>query len=129
MKITVAVLFALVAIVVARPQDSSYTTKYDGIDLDEVLKSDRLFNNYYKCLLDKGKCTPDGSELKRNLPDALVTNCSKCSEKQKAGTDKVLKYLIDNRPAQWEVLQKKYDPENVYTTKFREEAKGRGIQI
>lgn len=128
MKFTVAVLFALVAIAVARPQDS-YTTKYDGIDLDEVLKSDRLFNNYYKCLLDKGKCTPDGSELKRVLPDALVTNCSKCSEKQRTGTEKVLKYLIEKRPTQWDVLQKKYDPENVYTTKFREDAKTRGIQL
>lgn len=55
-----------------------YTTKYDGVNLDEILKSERLLNNYFKCLMDKGKCTPDGTELKKTLPDALKTACSKC---------------------------------------------------
>jgi hypothetical protein len=40
--------------------EDKYTTKYDGVNLDEILKSDRLFNNYYKCLMDQGRCTPDG---------------------------------------------------------------------
>lgn len=55
-----------------------YTTKYDGVNLDEILKSERLLKNYINCLMDKGKCTPDGTELKRTLPDALKTGCSKC---------------------------------------------------
>jgi hypothetical protein len=55
-----------------------YTTKYDNINLDDILKSERLLNNYFNCLMDKGKCTPDGNELKRTLPDALKTDCSKC---------------------------------------------------
>jgi hypothetical protein len=32
--------------------------------LDSILGSDRLFTNYYKCLMDQGKCTPDGNEMK-----------------------------------------------------------------
>lgn len=47
--------------------ESQYTTKYDNIDLDEIIKSDRLLKNYVNCLLGKGKCTPDGLELKRKL--------------------------------------------------------------
>nr|ANA52574.1 chemosensory protein [Bradysia odoriphaga]AWC08461.1 chemosensory protein 1 [Bradysia odoriphaga] len=129
MKYLVAFAFvAVVAMAAARPEDK-YTTKYDGVDVDEILKSDRLFNNYFKCLMDKGKCTPDGSELKRVLPDALKTNCSKCSEKQKTGTEHVIKFLIDNKPAQWEALQNKYDPEHIYTTMFRDEAKNHGINV
>lgn len=62
MKLVIA-FFACVAL--ASAATTKYTTKYDGIDLDEILKSDRLFNNYYKCLMDKGNCTPDGNELKR----------------------------------------------------------------
>lgn len=50
---------------VALAQDSKYTTRYDGIDIDQILKSERLFNNYYNCLMETGKCTPDGRELKR----------------------------------------------------------------
>lgn len=41
-----------------------YDTKYDNVDLDEILKNDRLLNNYVNCLLSEGPCTPDGQELK-----------------------------------------------------------------
>lgn len=41
-----------------------YETKYDNIDLDELLKNDRLRKNYVKCLLNEGPCTPDAQELK-----------------------------------------------------------------
>lgn len=126
MKFFVVVALAMVAAVAAQEK---YTTKYDGVDLDEILKSDRLFNNYYKCLLDQGRCTPDGNELKRILPDALQTDCAKCSEKQKSGTEKVINYLIDNRNDQWQNLQKKYDPENIYVNKYRDEANKKGIKL
>lgn len=45
-------------------ETSTYTTKYDGIDLDEILNNNRLLTNYVKCLLEQGPCTADGSELK-----------------------------------------------------------------
>ncbi|XP_067629049.1 ejaculatory bulb-specific protein 3 [Eurosta solidaginis] len=109
--------------------EDKYTTKYDNIDVDEILKSDRLFNNYFKCLIDAGKCTPEGRELKKSLPDALKTECSKCSEKQKQNTDKVIRYIIDNKPAEWEQLQKKYDPDSIYVTKYKKEAEKQGIKI
>lgn len=45
---------------------AGYDTKYDDIDLDDLLKNDRLRKNYVKCLLNEGPCTPDGQELKSN---------------------------------------------------------------
>lgn len=44
--------------------EGKYTTKYDNVDLDGIIKSERLLKNYVNCLLEKGKCTPDGEELK-----------------------------------------------------------------
>lgn len=41
-----------------------YTTKYDNIDIDRILQSKRLMQNYVNCLLEKGPCTADGKELK-----------------------------------------------------------------
>lgn len=41
-----------------------YTTKYDNIDLENVVKNERLLKTYVDCLLEKGRCTPDGLELK-----------------------------------------------------------------
>lgn len=41
-----------------------YTTKYDNIDIEQVLASKRLVNSYVQCLLDKKPCTPEGTELR-----------------------------------------------------------------
>ncbi|EDW09781.1 ejaculatory bulb-specific protein 3 [Drosophila mojavensis] len=119
--------FALAIACVAA--DEKYTTKYDNIDVDEILRSDRLFTNYFKCLVDTGKCTPDARELKKSLPDALLTECSKCSEKQKQNTDKVIRYVIDNKPEEWKVLQAKYDPDEVYIKRYRAQAQKAGIPL
>ena len=59
----VLAVFLGLVVVLCAAQDK-YTTRYDGIDIEQILKSDRLFNNYYNCLMEKGKCTPDGRELK-----------------------------------------------------------------
>ncbi|RZF35334.1 hypothetical protein LSTR_LSTR003774 [Laodelphax striatellus] len=97
---------------------STYSTMYDHINVDDILKNDRLFNRYFTCLTKKEGCTPDGKLLAAHLPDALRTNCSKCSEKQKEFSDKVIRYLIDNKPEEFAALTKKYDPEGIYKTTF-----------
>lgn len=59
------VCLSLVAVTYAEvAQPKTYTTKYDNIDLDEIIHNDRLLKSYVDCLLDKGRCTPDGLELK-----------------------------------------------------------------
>lgn len=52
--------------------ENTYTTKYDNIDLDTILTSDRLLKNYVNCLLGKGNCTPDGKELKGKCFESLL---------------------------------------------------------
>jgi hypothetical protein len=42
----------------------AYTTKYDGVDVDAVIRNERLLSNYVGCLLDSNPCTPDAAELK-----------------------------------------------------------------
>lgn len=44
--------------------DEKFTTKYDNMNLDEVLKNDRLINKYVQCVMETGSCTPDGELLK-----------------------------------------------------------------
>ncbi|CAL1687470.1 unnamed protein product [Lasius platythorax] len=121
------VLALFLLVVACALADDRYTTKYDNIDIDTILKSDRLLKNYVNCLLEKGSCTPDGKELKEHLPDALETECSKCSEKQKTGTEKVIRYLVNKKPATWDLLKKKYDPNGQYSLKYEDEAHNHGI--
>lgn len=68
-KMNKLVLLALcaLAVSVAYAEEEKFTDKYDNVDLDEVLKNERLFNSYYKCLMDQGKCTAEGAELKSEL--------------------------------------------------------------
>ncbi|XP_012259043.1 ejaculatory bulb-specific protein 3 [Athalia rosae] len=123
MKVAI-VLFALVAAAYA-----GYTTKYDNIDLDQILFSDRLLNNYVKCLLETGNCTPDGNELKKALPSALANGCKDCSEKHKYGSEKVIRFLVNERPQIWAKLAKKYDPQGLHKTKFQNIAQKAGIKV
>lgn len=53
-------------------------------------------------------------QISETLPDAITTDCAKCTPKQKEGSDKVTRFLIDNRPEDWERLEKIYDPEATY---------------
>lgn len=48
----------------ALAQEGPYSTKYDNVDVDKILKNDRVLTNYIKCLMEEGPCTPEGRELK-----------------------------------------------------------------
>ncbi|XP_049832376.1 allergen Tha p 1-like isoform X3 [Schistocerca gregaria] len=104
---------------------AAYTTKYDNIDLDEILHNDRLLKKYHECLLSDAdtSCTADGKELKAAIPDALTDDCAKCNEKQKAGAEKVIRFLIKEKPDLWTPLENKYDPTGTYRQKYGEELK------
>lgn len=54
------------------------------------------------------------------LPDALKTQCSKCSPKQKNAAFKVVDRLQKDYPAEWKLLLDKWDPKREYSQKFEE---------
>ncbi|XP_061720912.1 ejaculatory bulb-specific protein 3-like [Cydia pomonella] len=118
MKRLVFLVFLILLVCQSHGEEQTYTTKYDGIDLDEILASSRLLTGYVNCLLDLRPCTPDGKELKKNLPDAISNDCIKCTERQKQGADKVMHYIIDHRPDDWEKLEKKYNSDGSYKQKY-----------
>ncbi|XP_044598970.1 ejaculatory bulb-specific protein 3-like [Cotesia glomerata] len=99
-------------------KSSMYSTKYDNIDINAVIKNDRLVNNYVACMLDEKPCTPDGEELKKNIPDALATECASCSPAQKNIAEVMYHHLIDNRPDLWSKLEVKYDPSGSYRRRY-----------
>ncbi|KAI5693280.1 hypothetical protein M8J76_009870 [Diaphorina citri] len=112
-------LLSYVAIVTSAPAESVYTNKFDNFDVDKVLNNERILTNYIKCLMDEGSCTNEGRELKKTIPDALAGGCSKCTEKQKAATEKVINHVMSKRKPDWERLSKKYDPNGFYETKYK----------
>ncbi|XP_014253092.1 ejaculatory bulb-specific protein 3-like [Cimex lectularius] len=124
-----SVFFCFVLSFVVANGAETYTDKFDNIDVDEILQNQRLYKSYFDCLKNEGKCTPDGKELKEALPDALANGCAKCSEKQRKSSEKVIKHLIENKPEDFKVLEKLYDPEGEYRKKYEKEAKELGIKV
>ncbi|KAF7284411.1 hypothetical protein GWI33_022197 [Rhynchophorus ferrugineus] len=133
MKIFVLFLWMLVVLLYRERADGAslirvaretnmYSTKYDNIDVDAILASKRLLKNYVNCLLDKGPCTNDGKLLKQYLPDALETECSKCSPTQKKIAGKVFSVLLLNHRPEWEELTQRYDPDGNFQKKYMDES-------
>lgn len=92
-KFTFFITFVIYNLISLSFCETTYDSKYDSIDVDQILKSERLLSNYIKCLLDEGPCTPDGQDLKDTLPDGIATNCSNCTETQKEKSDKIMHFM------------------------------------
>ncbi|XP_046823971.1 ejaculatory bulb-specific protein 3-like [Vespa crabro] len=109
------IILALVTVVLGVEK---YSTKYDDVDVDKILRNDRVLTNYIRCMLDEGSCTAEGRELKKILPDALATDCTKCNERQKITAEKVINHLKTKRSKDWDRLITKYDPQGEYKQRF-----------
>ncbi|XP_068620572.1 ejaculatory bulb-specific protein 3-like [Battus philenor] len=108
-------ILALFAITFA---EERYTDRYDNLNLDEIMSNKRLLASYIKCVLDKGRCAPEAKELKLHLIDAVQNSCLKCTEFQKTGARKVVKFIRENDKDSWEQIKQKYDPNNEYKEKY-----------
>ncbi|XP_066259552.1 ejaculatory bulb-specific protein 3-like [Euwallacea similis] len=97
-----------------------YTSRYDSLNLDQILSNKRVLNNYVKCVLDEGPCTAEGRELKAHIPEAIQTNCVKCTETQKNFVRRGAKHLIKNNPKEWMKIARKYDPKGQYANQFNQ---------
>ncbi|EDW92640.1 ejaculatory bulb-specific protein 3 [Drosophila yakuba] len=117
MKASLALVFCVFAGLAAAASQQQYTSKFDNVNVDEVLNNNRVLNHYLKCLMEKGPCTPEGRELKRLLPDALQSDCSKCTDVQRKNSEKVINYLRTHRAGEWKLLLDKYDPNGIYRAK------------
>ncbi|KAK4885677.1 hypothetical protein RN001_001948 [Aquatica leii] len=119
----------LMWLVYGRPEGELYTDQFDNVDIDEILQSDRLLNNYYNCLVTGNKCTPDAQKLRDVLPDALQTDCQKCTEVQKTQSTKVIDFLVKNKIEMFQELEKIFDPNREYRKTFGEKLKAAGIVL
>lgn len=63
------------------------------------------------------------------LPDALKTECSKCTQVQKDKAKKVIKFLIKNKPDMFKELEDIYDPTHEYRTRYADKLKAEGLEF
>jgi len=63
MRLALVLLFGFVSSVVVSGTEY-YAETFNSVNVDTILNSDRLFNQYMDCILDVGPCTADGRTLR-----------------------------------------------------------------
>ncbi|XP_043277879.1 ejaculatory bulb-specific protein 3-like [Venturia canescens] len=97
--------FGLVGLIMCCAGEELYSSKYDYVDVDAILAVPRQRAQYYRCFSGEGRClTPDAKFFKDHLREAIVTNCRRCTEKQKKWFNKVSIYYAENEPEKYKAL-------------------------
>ncbi|XP_049877113.1 allergen Tha p 1-like [Pectinophora gossypiella] len=122
---TILVLCAVLAMALARPDGETYNPAYDSFNAQELVDNERLLKNYGKCFLDKGPCTPEGTDFKKRIPEALRTNCAKCTPKQKELVRTVVRGFQQKLPEVWQELAQKEDPKGEFKEAFEKFLSGK----
>ncbi|KAJ9585923.1 hypothetical protein L9F63_020431 [Diploptera punctata] len=112
-----AICYVLVVVVRVAPEQQ-LLKKYEYLNVDAILKNTRALNNYISCILGRGVCTPQGLDLKENIPLALRTSCVDCSDLQKKFIRKSSRFIMTQRPDDWEMIVRKFDPRGDYREGF-----------
>ncbi|CAH4030594.1 unnamed protein product [Pieris brassicae] len=76
--------------------------------------------SYILCFLGEGKCTPEGNDISKWIPDAVGNTCQNCSDKQKVLVAKMIKTMMDEHKEDWEKLKSKYDPEHTHAEELKQ---------
>lgn len=50
--------------------------RYNNLNVDQILSSERLVTNYVECLLSRKPCPPEGKDLKRKCSHYLSDHLS-----------------------------------------------------
>nr|ANT46051.1 chemosensory protein 3 [Microplitis mediator] len=93
--LVIAVIFSAVSC------DELYSDKYDNLNVDEALANAEVRQTYFNCFMDKGPCGEDATYWKGNFPEAIATNCKKCTEWQKEAFDKIADWYTVHEPDNW----------------------------
>ncbi|XP_050447311.1 ejaculatory bulb-specific protein 3-like [Cataglyphis hispanica] len=82
-----------------------YSSRYDDINAEAIFSNPKLRQQYYKCFMDLAPCrTADAKFFKEVLPEALQTECRRCTEKQKQLLDYMIDWYTTNNPAELQEL-------------------------
>ncbi|EFN64584.1 Putative odorant-binding protein A10 [Camponotus floridanus] len=99
---TFACLVATLAVLIAHAENEKYSSKYDHIDVNEVLANSHLRNQYVRCLINISPCTMGSARfLKDIFAEAFITKCKKCTDKQIYIFNVITDWFTKNEPETW----------------------------
>nr|AII01043.1 chemosensory protein [Dendrolimus kikuchii] len=112
------VVMVVIAVAAARPGNPY--EKFDNLDVDEVLGNSKLTTSLLKCMVDDGRCTPEGTDLKNLAPGAVQNKCADCTAEQKTKAAKFMRAAKKDYTELFNKLVKIHDPNNEHTAELDE---------
>ncbi|CAH1395236.1 unnamed protein product [Nezara viridula] len=109
---------ALVVLAAFAAADAQSSFKLDGHEIQQVLADDKLYHQYFNCVMDKGKCTPDGQDLKDHIPDHLNGGCANCTPERKERAKTLVRFMVAKKNNDFEEFEKKYDPKHMMRKQY-----------
>ncbi|CAG9837574.1 unnamed protein product [Diabrotica balteata] len=110
----------LVAVVWGAPKSLQDNIKIlKKIDIETVLKNDRIIKGYIDCVTGKKGCTPEGAALKESWKEGIDKGCDDCDEEEKRKIKKVVKHIYLKHPDWYEEVANALDKDRKYRTKYQ----------
>nr|UMT69255.1 chemosensory protein 3 [Ophraella communa] len=88
------------------------------VDVDAVIKNDRIMRNYIDCVLDKKTCTPEGTAFKESWKEGLERGCGDCDEETNRIVKKLVKHVYVNKRNWYDELVEALDKDKKYSKKY-----------
>ncbi|XP_020298694.1 ejaculatory bulb-specific protein 3-like [Pseudomyrmex gracilis] len=79
-----------------------YDSKHDLLDIRNVLENKEERTDYYNCFIEAAPCKTDASKFfKEIFPEALTTQCKKCTPKQSEIMRTTIEWYLEHEPLNW----------------------------
>uniref|UniRef100_D2SNX6 Chemosensory protein n=1 Tax=Heliothis virescens TaxID=7102 RepID=D2SNX6_HELVI len=119
----VYVLSFLLAVAAVHAEDK-YSTENDDLDIDAVVANLASLREFVGCFMDAVTCNAIAADFKKDIPEAVSTQCAKCTDAQKHIFYKFLLGLKEKLPNDYQAFKIKYDPDNKHFSALEDAVSG-----
>nr|UZX40231.1 chemosensory protein CSP19 [Carposina sasakii] len=106
------ILSAILAVVSS--EGDTYSTDNDDLDIESVVQNVEILKGFLGCFLDTDQCNNISADFKKDIPEAVMQACARCTPAQKHIFRIFLEGLMAKIPNDYHIFKNKYDPENKY---------------
>ncbi|CAH0713311.1 unnamed protein product, partial [Brenthis ino] len=89
-----------------------YSSENDDLDIEAVVGDQSSLKMFAECFNDKGPCTEQMKDFKKDVPEAVAEACAKCTPAQKHIFKRFLEVLKQKITDEYQFFKQKYDPED-----------------
>jgi hypothetical protein len=89
--------------------------EFQNINIENYLKNPRAVQFQLKCVIYDGPCDRIGKYLKVSIPELLTNQCRNCQPEQRKQTGRLVAFLQQNYPKEWEDAIKKFQGGRQFT--------------